>query len=79
MYKIKTLKFCDGCLKVVRKEHFTCLQGCGYELCLDCANKAPGFVGTAFDDFFKEFGGGEEIEQGEEQEFDFNNFFGIND
>jgi hypothetical protein len=42
-------------MKVIRKEHFSCQQGCGYELCLDCSNKPAGFVGTAFDDFFKGF------------------------
>lgn len=78
-YKTNTLRFCDGCMKVLCKDHFACPEGCGYELCLDCSHKAPGFVGTALDEFINAFSGGEDIEQGEEEEFNFNNIFGNND
>jgi hypothetical protein len=35
------LSFCDGCKIVIRKTHFSCGEGCGFHLCLDCAATSP--------------------------------------
>jgi hypothetical protein len=45
---VKSLSFCDGCMKVNGNEHFKCAD-CDYDLCTTCSQISTHFVGKSLD------------------------------